>query len=67
MADGNFLDNIPDITPQLARSAYNVIRKFCKYNDCTECPFFQPRGLHVNGCYFTQIGAPNDWRDMNEE
>lgn len=65
MADGAFLNSIPEVTPQLAVSAYNVLRDYCRYHDCKSCPFWHERELKVNGCYFTQVGVPNDWRDMD--
>lgn len=51
----------PDITPQLAISAYHVLQKYCTEQpaDCRGCGFYE----HCPECF---QGIPCDW-SLNEE
>ena len=51
----------PDITPQLAISAYHVLQQYCtgQPEDCRGCGFYG----HCTECF---LGMPCDW-NLNEE
>lgn len=51
----------PDITPQLAISAYHVLQQYCTGQpaDCKGCGFYE----HCPKCF---RGMPCDW-NLNEE
>lgn len=66
MADGVFLDSVPEVTPQLAISAYNVLRDFCRYHDCVDCTFYETSNFsEAKSCHFSKGELPIDWRDMD--
>lgn len=52
---------IPDITPNLAISAYNVLQQYCtrQPTDCKGCGFYE----YCPECF---RGMPCDWR-LNKE
>lgn len=51
----------PDITPQLAISAYHVLQQYCTGQtvNCKDCGFYE----HCPECF---QGTPCDW-NLNEE
>lgn len=60
-ASKNMMFKPPDITPQLAISAYHVLQQYCAGQpaDCRGCGFYE----HCPECF---QGIPCDW-SLNEE
>ena len=60
-ASKNMMFKPPDITPQLAISAYHVLQQYCTGQpaDCKGCGFYE----HCPECF---QGIPCDW-SLNEE
>ena len=52
-----------DITPQLAVSAYNVLKAFCEQNGCTRCVFFdalEDLCEYSAPCNWPELEVPDD-------
>lgn len=52
----------PDITPNLAISAYNVLQQYCtgQPTDCKGCGFYE----YCPECF---MGAPHRWNPIRKE
>lgn len=56
-------ETVLDITPQMERAAYNVIRQACRQHKyCNDC------GIRTKGiCHAMNGGVPETWPDLEDE
>lgn len=52
-------------------AAAETIKKYCSENECSSCPFWQPRAINpfddlARVCVINGSGAPCDWKLTTE-